>query len=296
VRKRLCGVSVRLLAGCALAALAAVPLLAQDDDAPPPPRAAGRGARPAAPSLPTPHWPDGRVNLGAPPGQTGVWDGGGLLATNPKNYEASLGRQIQRGPIDIKDVPLQDWARALLDYRHSRFIADEPYTRCKPSPGPRSFGAAYGVEIMDRPELQQVFVFLIGGSHTFRVVYTDGRPHPKNLVSTDMGHSIGHWEGDSLVIDSVGFNERVWMSRDALPHTDMLHMVERVTRTDFNDLKYEVMIDDPGAYTAPWSSYYIKKWSPGTELFEYICQENNHGPQLMVGVAGGQVRSSSIVP
>jgi hypothetical protein len=98
------------------------------------------------------------------------------------------------------------------------------------------------------------------------------------------------------VIDTVGFNERAWMSRDALPHTDQLHMIERVSRPNFDTLKYEVTIDDPGAYTATWTSGFTKTWAPNNELFEYICQGNNYGPDLMVGVEGGASRTSSIVP
>jgi hypothetical protein len=278
-----------VLAGLLLAVFAA-PAAAQDDDAGPPARG------PRGPAKPTPRWPDGTVNLGAPPGERGNWDGGGLLATNPKNYESLLGRAQRSGQLDIKDVPLQDWARALLDYRHEKFIADEPYTRCKPSPGPRSFATAYGVELLNIPGSDRIYLFLQGGSHTYREIFMDGRPHPKNLEPTYLGHSIGHWEGDTLIIDTVGMNEKAWMSRDALPHTDQLHMIERVTRTDFNTLKYEVTFDDPGAYTATWTSGYTKTWSPNNELFEYICQANNYGPELMIGVEGGAARQSEIVP
>ena len=98
------------------------------------------------------------------------------------------------------------------------------------------------------------------------------------------------------MIDTVGFNESAWMDRYGLPHTDQLHMLERVTRLDFNTLNYEVTIDDPGAYTAPWTSGYTKQWEPGTDLFEYVCQENNYGPQLMRGADDSELRSSVTVP
>ena len=294
MRNRFIFVSRRMAAACALVSLFAVPVLAQDDEAPAP-----RGARrQAGPPKPTPRWSDGTVNFGAPPGQKGNWDGGGLLATNPKNYEVLLGRRTPTGQVDIKDVPLQPWARALLDYRHAKFIADEPYTRCKPSPGPRSFATAYGVELLNLPGSDRVYLFLQGGSHTFRTIYMDGRPHPtgKDLVPSYLGHSIGRYEGDTLVIDTVGFNERTWMSRDALPSTDQLHTIERLTRPNLDTLKYEVTIDDPGAYTASWTSGFTKTWSPANELFEYVCQGNNYGPELMIGVEGGASRTSSIVP
>jgi hypothetical protein len=279
-----------IVGACLLVALTALPTAAQDDDGGPAP------ARASGPPRPTPRWPDGTVNLGAPPGEKGNWDGGGLLATNPKNYEILLGRKGQTGQVHVKDVPLQQWARDLLDERHAKFIADEPYTRCKPSPGPRSFATAYGVELLNVPGSNAIYLFQQGGAHSFRTIYTDGRAHPKDLEPSYFGHSIGHWEGDTLVIDTVGFNERTWMSRDALPHTEQMHMIERVTRTDFNTLRYEVTFDDPGAYTAPWTSGFTKRWNPQSELFEYVCQGNNFGPELMVGVEGGAARSSEIVP
>jgi hypothetical protein len=87
------------------------------------------------------------------------------------------------------------------------------------------------------------------------------------------------------------------MNRDGLPHTDRLHLIERLTRLDYSTLKYEVTIDDPGAYTAPWTTSFNMQWTDGSELFEYICQENNQGPQLMVGTESAVVdRTSTIVP
>jgi hypothetical protein len=249
--------------------------------------AAQRGGRPARP---VPRWPDGTINLGAPPGETGKWDGIEPLATDPNNYEARIGRALRPGRLHIDDVPLQPWARALVKIRHDRFLADEPYTRCKPSPGPRSFGTAYGVELLNVPGSDRIYLFTTGGPHTYRVIRMGSREHPSRLEPSDLGHSVGWWEGDTLVIDTVGFNESAWMDRFAMPHTDRLHTIERVTRVDFNTLNYEVTVDDPGAYTASWTSGYTKRWEAGTELFEYVCQENNFGPQLMVGVEDGERR------
>ncbi len=103
-----------------------------------------------SPTPPAPRWPDGTINLGAVPGTTGLWEGAEPLATNPKNYESVAGRP-RPGLVDLKEVPLQQWAQALLDARHARFLADEPYTRCKPSPAARSFGTAYGIELLNIP-------------------------------------------------------------------------------------------------------------------------------------------------
>jgi len=258
-------------------------------------QSSGQSARTDRAVRPVPRWPDGHVNLSSPPGEKGLWGGSGRLAINPKSYEP---RTTLAAPIHIQNVPLQDWARALVDYRHGDFLKDEPYTRCKPSPGPRLWTTAYGFEILDMPELQRIYVLNNGGPHSFHTIYMDGRSHPtgKDLVPSYYGHSVGRWDGDTLVIDTVGFNERVWMNRDAFPHTDQLHLIERLTRLDFNTLKYEVTIDDPGAYTSTWTTGFTLQWTAGTELFEYICQENNHGAELMVGGEGSVDRSSSVIP
>lgn len=244
---------------------------------------------------PAPRWPDGTINLGAPPGQTGMWDGGEPLTTIPNNYE-KVGGRPRPGLVHLDQVPIQPWARALLDERHARFLADEPYTRCKPSPAARAFQTAYGIELLNLPGTGRIYLLQTGGAHSFRVIYTDGRSHPREVQPTNFGHSIGWWDGDTLVIDTVAFNEDAWIERWGMPHTDRLHTVERVTRTDFNTLKYEILVDDPGAYTAQWTSGYTKRWNADIEPFEYVCQENNFGPQLMIGIAGGDIRSSAIVP
>jgi len=277
---RLVGMRCLALAVAVMSSL--VPAFAQD--------AGNRPARSA------PRWPDGTINLGAPPGETGAWDGAEPLTTIPENYETVTGRRERPGLVHIDQVPMHDWARAIVRVRHERFLADEPYTRCKPSPAARAFGTAYGVELLNVPGTGRVYLFLTGGPHTFRVIYLDGRSHPTNPEPGYFGHSIGWWDGDTLVIDTVGFNEAAWMERFGMPHTDRLHTIERVTRTDFNTLKYEITVDDPGAYTRAWTSGYTKQWNPRSDHFEYVCQENNYGPQMMVGVEHGEVRTSPIVP
>ena len=254
-----------------------------------------QNAAPARPVRPAPRWPNGRIRLSSPPGEGGLWGGGGRLAINPNSYEP---RTTLNAPIHVDNVPLQPWARALLDYRHLNFLKDEPYTRCKASPGPRLWTTAYGIEILDNPELQNIFVFTNGGSDSFDTIFMDGRRHPedRDVGTSYYGHSVGHWDGDSLVIDTRGFNERVWMNRDALPTTDKLHLIERLTRTDYETLKYEVTIDDPGAYTATWNSGFSLRLGTGDQLFEYLCQDNNHGPEMMVGAGNAVDRSSPIVP
>jgi len=258
---------------------------------------------PAGPSRPTPRWPDGRVKLGAPPGEKGFWQPNGrpILAepeTDPAIADGQ-GRGAFSGPPfpgkpKESEVPFQPWARALYEYREANLF--EPHTRCKPSGGPRQFITPGGIEFVDNPELQTIYIFDLAGPQTFRVIYTDGRPHPKDLVPSYYGHSVGHWEGDTLVVDTVGFNEKFWMERQGAPHTDQLHLTERFTRTDFNNIRIELTIDDPGAYTRPWTTGFFIRWTSGQEAAEYVCQDNNKASNLMVGREEGVDRSSRIAP
>jgi len=254
--------------------------------------------RATTPPRPVPRWPDGRVNLGAPLGETGLWVPPGIVqvSVNPKSVNRAGANTHLPDNIKVEDVPFQPWARELHQAREAAFESDEPHTRCKPSGGPRQFITPYGVEFVDMPETKRMYIFDIGGPHTFRTIYMDGRQHPKDLQPSYYGHSVGHWESDTLVVDSVGFNEKFWIDREGEPHTEQLHLIEKFSRTDFNTLRYEVTVDDPGAYTATWTGGFLLRWSPGTELFEYVCQDNNRSPEGMVGTGTSVERTSSIVP
>jgi hypothetical protein len=236
----------------------------------------GRGRGPAAPA---PRNTAGRVLLGGEnPKVKGVWlPGAG-------------------GGQDTGDAaPLQPWAQAVLANR--RTFQLEPHTRCKPSGGIRQFLTPYGVEFVEMPEMQRLYIFDIGGPHTYRTVYMDGRTHPANITPSYYGHSIGWWEGDTLVIDTTGFNESFWIDRRGTPTTEKLRLSERFTRTDAVTIRYEATLDDPGSLTAPWKTGFNLRWEAGTELFEYVCQQSNLAPTLMIGGEGSTIdRSSPIVP
>ncbi len=219
---------------------------------------------PSRPVEPTPRWPDGRVNLGSALGHKGYWELRPNFAGRPTGA-----------------VPFQPWAKELYSYRQaSQKTTPPPYINCKASPGPE-YLLAPGFEIVDAPELKSIFVMDMGGAHTWRVIYMDGRAHPKpeDLRPTFLGHSIGHWEGDTLVVDSVGFNEKIWVI-GSYPTTNQLHLVERFTRPTLGSLTYEVTIDDPGAYTASWGSRGTINesgaagWVENGEMFEYICEDD----------------------
>jgi hypothetical protein len=258
-----------------------------------------RQAQTPIPSIP--RWPDGRVNLGTFGGEKGHWirQGRAQLATNPNSVIAAGPGGLSTN-LKLSDVPFQPWARALYEYRQATFERDAPHSRCKPSPGPRQVGTAYGFEIVEMRDLQRMFIFDIGGPYSFRIIYMDGRPHPKDLVPTYTGHSIGNWEGDTLhdtlLVDTIGFNEGSWIEAEGFPHTDQLHLVERFIRIDRNTLKYEVTVEDPEAYTSSWSGGFNLRWNTGAETFEYVCQDNNKVEEMNDGADGAIRRKSVIVP
>jgi len=241
----------------------------------------GRGREAGPPPAPAPRNADGRVTLtGLTVDAKGVWLPGSGGFSAPTAVDG--------------DIPFQAWAAALLEDRRTNQL--EPHTRCKPSGGIRQFLTPYGVEIVELPELQRVYIFDIGGPHTFRTIYMDGRSHPSRMDPTFYGHSIGWWEGDTLVVDTRGFNEGFWIDRAGLPTTSRLHTLERFTRVDAVRIDYSLTIDDPGAYTRPWTSVLDLRWEDDTELFEYVCQQANYAHNLMVGAFESVDRTTVTVP
>jgi hypothetical protein len=247
-------------------------------------RGGGRGRRGGGPSKPAPRTAAGKILLGgATPQEKGVWLPAGVVTTSFQTK--------------IDEIPFQPWAKALYEDRQSTRL--EPHARCKPSGAARQLQTPYGAEFVDMPDIGQMFIFDIGGPHTYRRIYMDGRSHPAHPEPSFYGHNIGWWEGDTLVVDAVGFNENFWLDRGGSPHTVQLHTLERFTRLDHDTMKYELTIDDPGAYTKPWSGSFNFRWEAGTELFEYVCQESNYAGNLMVGAeatSGTVDRTSIIIP
>jgi hypothetical protein len=237
-------------------------------------------------------------NDGPPPGPVPV-DGNGRVLLDGLTHDTvgvwtpMFGISDPVAPIET--VPFQPWAAALYEDRQAHEL--EPHARCKASGAARQFLTPYGVEIVEIAELERLFIFDIGGPHTFRTVYMDGRSHPIDLEPTNYGHSVGWWEGDTLVIDTIGYNEDFWFERRGLPHTEALRTIERLTRVDERQTTYEIEIHDPNVYTAAYTGGFNLRWNEGTELFEYICQQANYAHELMVGSEQDSVdRSSTIVP
>lgn len=238
---------------------------------------------------PTPRLADGTPNLGRVPGEKGAWavpyitnmaaqvvavDGNPVTApeTTPSGSSAARG-----GSAAEPHIPFMPWSAALYDYHSANESKYDPEGYCMPPGGPRMMATPYPMEIIQLPEQERIIMIFEGATHIWREIYMDGRPHPEGdaLNPTFLGHSVGRWEGDTLVVDVVGFNETTWIDFYGHPHTDALHVVERFSRPDKNTLRYEATIDDPGAYTAPWTVAWDIPWRPDGELLEYICQENN---------------------
>jgi len=237
-------------------------------------------ARPAAQSArPTPRWPDGQPRLGALPGEHGYWGSPSatvLIQTGANVQTDSDG--LLRNIADVDKVaPFQRWARDLFELRQRSFLKDDPmYLYCMPPGGPRQFQLPYGVQFIEERDNKRTFVTIGGGNHNWRIIYLDGRARKEDDKDfpTYYGRPLARWENDTLVIDNRDFNERFWFSNGGLPHTPQLHLAERISRPDFNTLKYEVTVDDPGAYTKPWSSAWTLQWVQGEELPAYYCQDN----------------------
>jgi hypothetical protein len=228
---------------------------------------------------PAPRWPDGQPRLGPPPGEKGYWgaaSAGALMEKTAAKVDVSAeGLLKSLGDAD-RVAPFQPWAKGLYLARQRAHLEDDPFARCLPPGGPRQFQLPQGFQFIEQRELGRILVLLGGGNRNWRVIHTDGRPagQAAEAVLGYYGSSVGRWEKDTLVVDSVGFNERFWLTRGGLPHTEALHLVERFTRTSLQTLQYDVTVDDAGAYTRPWTGGWTIQWVAGGEVQEYFCEES----------------------
>ena len=184
---------------------------------------------------------------------------------------------------------------ALYDARQVHEL--EPHARCKASGTARQFQTPYGVEFVEMPELKRLYIFDIGGPHTFRTVYMDGRSHPADLEPTQLRPLDRLVGGRHARHRQHGVQRGFWLDRRGMPHTTQLHTVERFTRKDSETIAYEIKVHDPGAYTAEWTGAFDLQFERGVELFEYSCQQANYAGELMVGGERSSIdRTSPIVP
>ena len=212
-----------------------------------------------APKGPTPRTSSGKPDL------SGIWTPD---ATFIYNIESAL----KKG----EKLPLQPWAEKLAAQRMSK---DDPEANCLPTGVPRM--APYPWRIVQTPT--HLFFLFEGNIHSYRQIFIDGRKHPADLDPTWYGDSIGSWDGDTMVIDTIGFNDKFWFDFAGHPHTEQLRVVERYRRPDIGHLEFETTITDPGAYTRPFTLYGHSALEVNTELFEYICNENNQDVPHITG-------------
>ena len=251
----------------AVALFAILPLAGQG-----PPVASDRDPK-APKGVPTPRTPDGHPDF------SGVYYAPGYGPGDPpvRNGE-TIARNIARD-LKPEDVPMLPSAKKLFDERNADNSKDDPEGLCLPMGTPRK--DPYPWKIVQTKDL---FLILYEGNvHSYRQVFLDGRSHDPDVIETWWGDSIGRWDGDTLVVDTVGLNDKAWLDLLGHPRTEKAHIIERFTRPELGKLVIEITIDDPGAYSKPWKVTETAQLAPGWELIEYICNENNRDVQHLVG-------------
>ena len=187
--------------------------------------------------------------------------------------------EYHRNILPKEDPPFQPWAETKFKELQSEKLhqdpddGPDPTERCIPPGIPRTMLQPFPWEIVQaRDRVIMIFEY----QSLIRQIFTDGRGHPKDLEPTYMGNSIGRFEGDTLVIDTVGFNDKTWLDPMGLPHSEALHVVEHLHRVDHDTLVDEYTIDDPKAYTKSWTVQKTFKLKSDWQIKEYVCTENNN--------------------
>ena len=224
-----------------------------------------------------PRTPDGKLNPSAPAPRTadGKPDLSGIWEPNGVKYLRDLAADLKPG-----EVPFQPWAEALFKERLSGAHArEEPDASCLPQGVPKINAAPVPYRIVQQP----AYVVILYEAFTqWRQIFLDGRPLPTDPNPTWLGYSVGKWEGDALVVESIGFNGKFWLDSAGHPSTEALHVTERFRRPTFGKLEIQITIDDPKAYTKPWTITEDPHLIADTELIEFICNENNRDMPHMV--------------
>lgn len=228
-------------------------------------------------SAPAPKAPDGKPDL------SGVWmaDPEPNVAPGP-SIESSIALRFSRYFVNIaadlkpEDVPLQPSAAALFKQRLQSQGKEDPVAHCQPTGVPALTAIPLPYKIVQTPRL---VVMLYEENTVFRQVFLDGRRPVQEPLPRWMGYSSGKWDGNTLVVDTVGFDDRSWLDRMGHPHSDALHVLERLRRADAGHLEAQVTIDDPRTYTKPITYTQKATLIPDEDLLEYFCSENEKDAQ-----------------
>ena len=154
---------------------------------------------------------------------------------------------------------------------HATADSQDPILTCLPPGMPRILLLPFPIQIVQtRDEMLMIFEY----DHFIRQIYTDGRAHTKDVDQTWMGDSVGRWDGNTLVIDTTGLNNKTWLDQVGHPHSSSLHVVERLRRVDHSTLEDDITIDDPKDYTKPWTGKQTFILKPDWNLAEYVCEDN----------------------
>jgi hypothetical protein len=254
------GLAPFLLAGSSL-------VLAQTTGAPAsaPQPAAAKPKPNWPPEGPTPRTADGKPDL------TGNWTPNAIR----ENVDLAGVLAAAGNPI-----PMLPEAAKIHQERHDNLSKGDPESYCLPPGVPRMSTTPYPWTIVQTPQL--IVIVYEGGAHIWRKIFMDGRPHDPKVEFTWLGDSIGHWEGDTLVVETVGQNDLTWLDEGGTPHSTDMKVTERIKRPDLGHLEIEHTIEDPKTFSKPWKFTTHPSLLRG-ELIEYICQENNKDVQHMVG-------------
>jgi hypothetical protein len=220
-------------------------------------------------SAPAPRKPDGKPDL------SGIWQ---MDQSSATKYGTDLLADFKPGELPI----LPGQRPSLGNVLTGDNARETPFTHCLPPGIPTlnfSSAVGYPLKVVQEPDL---VVILYEAQTKFRQIFLDGRALPKDPNPTWLGYSVGYWDGDSLVVDSTGFNGKTWLDGEGHPTTEALHITERFRRRDFGHLDLQLTIDDPKAYTKPWAVTETLQISPDNELLEYISNENEKDLQHMV--------------
>jgi hypothetical protein len=217
----------------------------------------------------TPRTKDGKPDLTASVSRKadGKPDLSGIWGTESPKYLVNIAVDFKPG-----ELPIQPWADALTKERMTGIhAAEESNANCEPPGVPRIDNTPNPFKIVQEPDMVVILYEAFG---QFRQVFLDGRRLPTDANPTWLGYSIGRWDGDTLVVESTGFNGKTWLDQTGHPTTEALHVTERYHRRDFGHMDLQITIDDPKAYTKPWTITEPMELLPDTDLIEYVCNEN----------------------